>query len=73
MTLAATMPLLTLSASCSKARHYKGSSVKFNYMSGEKITIVPQFAMILVEDAGIAEVMYVDPSQSREAAQGAKA
>ena len=34
---------------------------------------MPQFAMILVEDARIAEVMYVDPSQSREAAQGAKA
>src|SRR5205807_9153731 len=32
VTLAITMPLLTLSASCSKARHYKGSSVKFNYI-----------------------------------------
>ena len=34
---------------------------------------MPQFAMILVEDARIAEVMYVDPTQSKQAARGATA
>jgi hypothetical protein len=38
-----------------------------------KITSMPQFAIIFVEDAGIAEVIYVAPSQSKEAAQGATA
>src|SRR6266480_3006202 len=69
VTLAVTIRLLTLSASCSKVRHYRGSSVKFNYTLEEKITTVPQFAIILVEDAGIAEVRYVDACQSKEAEQ----